>query len=205
MAYMHFTRARWSALCTRLACPLASGQFDAMAAAYAQPVRAYHTAQHIDECLGLLDSVAPALQSPDEIELAIWLHDVVYDPQAKDNEARSAQTAAQWFSDLPADRLERLCQRILATQGHAPLPHDSDGQALLDIDLAILAAAPERFVQYSEQVRHEYSFVEPQLYARKRSEFFQHMAQRPQLYFHTALADQLEPMARRNLAHAVSH
>ncbi len=203
MVYSQFTAPRWAALCTRLGCPEVSAQFNAIAAAYAQPVRAYHTAQHIDECLNLLDGVAAQLQSPDDIELAIWLHDVVYDPQAKDNEARSAQWAAQWFAALAPVRLEQLTQRIMATQGHAPLPHDSDGQALLDIDLAILATSPERFAQYSQQVRHEYSFVETSLYEHKRREFFQHMAQRPQLYFHPALAQQLEPLASRNLAQAL--
>jgi predicted metal-dependent HD superfamily phosphohydrolase len=205
MADLHFNHPRWAALCTRLGCPAVSAQFDALAAAYAQPVRAYHTAQHIDECLGLLDSVAAQLLVPDDIELAIWLHDAVYDPQAKDNEARSAQLAAQWFAALAPARLQQLTQRIMATQGHAPLPHDSDGQALLDIDLAILATAPARFAQYSHQVRHEYSFVEASLYETKRREFFQHMAQRPQLYFHPALATQLEPLARRNLAQALLH
>jgi predicted metal-dependent HD superfamily phosphohydrolase len=195
-----FTRERWAALCARLSCAHAAGQFDTLAAAYSEPVRAYHTAQHIDECLALLDSVAAQLQSPDDVELAIWLHDVVYNPQAKDNEAQSAQLALQWFADLPLARSDLLRQRILATQGHAPMPDDSDGQALLDIDLAILASAPERFAQYSKQVRHEYSFVPLDIYEVKRAQFIQHMAQRPQLYFHPSLAAHLEPLARRNLA-----
>jgi predicted metal-dependent HD superfamily phosphohydrolase len=199
MGASRFTCERWAALCARLGCAQAAGQFDALAAAYSEPVRAYHTAQHIDECLALFDSVATQLQSPDDVELAIWLHDVVYDPQAKDNEARSTQLALQWFADLPSPRRDMLRLRILATQHHAPMPNDSDGQALLDIDLAILAAAPARFAQYSEQVRHEYSFVEPTVYAVKRTEFLHHMAQRSQLYFHSALADLLEPLARRNL------
>jgi predicted metal-dependent HD superfamily phosphohydrolase len=199
MTQTQFTRERWSALCTRLDCDAAIDMFDQLTAAYTESARAYHTAQHIDECLLLLDRVASQLQSPDDVELAIWLHDVVYDPQAKDNEAQSAQLAVQWFADLPDARRDLLRQRILATRGHAPMPDDSDGQALLDIDLAILASMPERFAQYSEQVRHEYSFVEAALYAVKRAEFMQHMAQRPQLYFHPALAPQLEPLARRNL------
>jgi predicted metal-dependent HD superfamily phosphohydrolase len=199
MPHGRFSRARWAALCTRLGCQAAADKFDTLASAYSEPARAYHTAQHIDECLALLDSVADQLQSPDDVELAIWLHDVVYNPQAKDNEAQSAQLAEQWFASLAAQRLGLLSQRIVATQGHAPLLGDSDGQALLDIDLAILAATPARFAQYSAQVRHEYSFVEPAVYAVKRAEFLQHMAQRPRLYFHSALAARLEPSARLNL------
>ncbi len=195
-----FTRERWAALCARLGCAHGALQFDTLAVAYSEPARAYHTAQHIDECLALLDTVAAQLQSPDDVELAIWLHDVVYDPQAKDNEARSAVLAQDWFSGLSPERTQRLAGRILATYGHAPLPDDSDGQALLDIDLAILAAAPERFAQYDKQVRHEYSFVPEAIYLVKRREFMEHMAQRPQLYFHPALALQLESAARHNLS-----
>ncbi len=200
MAQAQFTRERWSALCKRLGCDAAIEKFGQLTAAYAEPARAYHTAQHIDECLTLLDMVASLLQSPDEVELAIWLHDVVYDPQAKDNEARSAVLAAQWFVQLTVDRQEILRRRILATQRHLPCPDDSDGQALLDIDLAILAAAPVRFAEYAKQVRKEYSFVPWPLYWYKRRQFMRQMAQRAQLYFHPTLAPRLEPMARRNLA-----
>jgi predicted metal-dependent HD superfamily phosphohydrolase len=197
---MKFTRERWTALCLRTGCAAAIDKFDLLAAAYAEPVRAYHTAQHIDECLTLLDTVAAQLQNPDDVELAIWLHDVVYDPQAKDNEARSAELAVDWCRDLPQSRKDRLRQRILATQHHLPTPDDSDGQALLDIDLAILAAPPARFAEYADQVRIEYGFVPESIYQTKRAEFMRAMAQRPQLYFHSLFASLLEPRARRNLA-----
>jgi predicted metal-dependent HD superfamily phosphohydrolase len=200
MAQTQFTRERWSALCTRLGCAAAIDRFDQLSTAYAEPVRAYHTAQHIDECLLVLDSVASQLQSPDDVELAIWLHDVVYDPQAKDNEARSAALAVDWFKNLAQARKDSLHQRILATRRHLPTPDDSDCQALLDIDLAILAAPPARFAEYAEQVRTEYGFVPEPIYQTKRAEFMRAMAQRPQLYFHPALAPRLEPLARRNLA-----
>jgi predicted metal-dependent HD superfamily phosphohydrolase len=200
MAQTQFTRERWSALCARLGCAAAIEKFDQLTAAYAEPARAYHTAQHIGECLLLLDSVASQLQSPDDVELAIWLHDVVYDPQATDNEARSAALAVDWFKNLPQSRKARLHQRILATQHHLPSPDDSDGQALLDIDLAILAAPPARFAEYANQVRIEYGFVPESIYQTKRAEFMRAMAQRPQLYFHPALASRLEPLARRNIA-----
>ena len=200
MTASRFTFERWAALCARLASKTACDKFERIATAYAEARRAYHTAQHIDECLMLLDTVASQLQSPDDVELAIWLHDVVYDPQAKDNEARSAALALDWMIDLPQARKDRLQQRILATQHHLPTANDSDCQALLDIDLAILAAAPTRFAEYATQVRTEYSFVPASVYRTKRGEFMHAMGQRPQLYLHPALAPRLEPLARRNLA-----
>ena len=45
---------------------------------------------------------------------------------------------------------------------------------MLDIDLAILAATPERFIQYEQQIQQEYSWVDPEVYAIKRKEVLMH-------------------------------
>lgn len=198
--------ARWQALCGRLGLPAqdpACGRFEALAQAYAQPWRAYHTARHIAECLTLLDRVAAALHDAPLVELALWLHDVVYDPRRQDNEARSAGLAAQWLGGLAPQRLARLQAWIEATREHAPAPDDADLQALLDIDLAILAAPPARFADYAQQVRHEYAWVPDAVFAAGRQAFLGALAARPRLYFHPALAPGLEAPARANLAQAL--
>jgi predicted metal-dependent HD superfamily phosphohydrolase len=210
-ACSHFTPARWQALCRALAVPLAhtaSTRFDEVQAAYAQPQRHYHTAQHIAECLAQLDAiVAPPegclLQDAPLVELAIWLHDLVYDPTAKDNEARSAELAQQWFAGaLAPARLQRLGGWIEATRLHEAAPQDADLQALLDIDLAILAAAPARFVEYEAQVAREYAHIPPALFSQGRRAFLSELLVRAQLFHHPALT-QLEAPARRNLVASV--
>lgn len=47
--------------------------------------------------------------------------------------------------DLPFYTLEKIKRWILATQKHTSTD-ETDLQFLLDIDLAILAATPERFI-----------------------------------------------------------
>jgi predicted metal-dependent HD superfamily phosphohydrolase len=198
MMTMQFTQTRWDALCNRLDVA-AHARFPQIAAAYTEPQRAYHTAQHIDECLTLLDSVSAQFQDAALVELCLWLHDLVYEPQRSDNELRSAQIACEWFAALPPARLELLSTYILATKHHEP-SQDTDLQALLDIDLAILASEPVRFKQYNEQVRFEYAFVPEAIYEVKRKEFLAHLAARPKLFHHPALAARLESVARKNLA-----
>ena len=56
---------------------------------YTEPQRAYHTLQHIEESLVLFASVHHLAENPVDVELAIWFHDVIYDPKASDNEERS--------------------------------------------------------------------------------------------------------------------
>jgi predicted metal-dependent HD superfamily phosphohydrolase len=202
--FSHFNEARWQRLCGVLGLPNLTPCFDEIAMRYAEPQRAYHTAQHIDECLALLDKVADQVHNAAEVELAIWAHDVIYDPQAHDNELRSAQLFDAWLAQAgeageAEDLRSRLRARVLATAGHARLQGDSDGQALLDMDLAILACSPDRFNQYESQIRFEYSFVPAEVYATKRREFLQSMASRGQLYHHPALAADLQDLAAANL------
>ncbi len=49
---------------------------------YCEPHRAYHTLQHLKECLQVRRFVNAACQAPAEIDLALWFHDAIYDPFA---------------------------------------------------------------------------------------------------------------------------
>ena len=90
----------WRDIWTGLDCTEPPGLLDAIRAAYAEPWREYHTAQHLQECLLLWDETRQG--DPEEllIALALYFHDAVYDPRAPDNEARSADWAARlWLQD----------------------------------------------------------------------------------------------------------
>jgi predicted metal-dependent HD superfamily phosphohydrolase len=208
-----FNASRWQRLCDALGAPPGHGvrdRFDALRAAYAEPQRHYHTAQHIGECLARLDGARAQIEEVAAaadtalIEVAIWLHDVVYDPTAHDNEARSAAVAREWFGGaLAADRLACLARWIVATQAHEAAPDDAGLQALLDIDLSILAAAPARFAEYEEQVRREYAHVPEGAFREGRHAFLRTLAARERLFHHPAFVA-LEAPARANLKAALA-
>ena len=85
---------RWPALWAALHLEMPDdAQGDRMLARYAEPHRAYHTAQHLEECLGWLDEAASTAQAPRIVELALWYHDAVYEPRRDDNEQASAELA----------------------------------------------------------------------------------------------------------------
>ena len=63
--------------------------------AYRESQRFYHTLAHIEHCFGMFDQCESLLDHPEAVELAIWFHDVIYEPGACDNEARSAELYQQ--------------------------------------------------------------------------------------------------------------
>ena len=173
--------------------------YDELIAAYSEKQRAYHTVQHLYECLSLMEAVQYELNDPYAVALALWFHDVIYDPQAPDNELKSAELFEQLMAqDLSSDTLEKIKRWILATQKHA-LTDETDLQFLLDIDLAILAATPERFIQYEQQIQQEYSWVDPEVYAIKRKEVLMHFYQSEPLYQTVYFQKNFELNAKDNL------
>src|SRR6185436_5536891 len=90
-------------------------EWRALSARYAEPHRAYHTIDHIAHCLEELDEVRGLAADPVAVEMALWYHDAVYDPRAKDNESRSADLARRAGAalGLAPERGERVARLIL--------------------------------------------------------------------------------------------
>ena len=173
-------------------------------ARYSEPHRKYHTVQHLDECFARFDEARELAQKAYEIELALWFHDAIYDVRRQDNEERSADWARSAAARAGAAEAvcSRLHQLILATK-HDAEPPSPDAALLVDVDLAILGAAPERFDEYERQIRDEYSWVPGFVFRRKRREILQGFVARPRLYNTTHFRDRYEARARANLIRSI--
>ena len=173
--------------------------YDLLYHAYQEPQRHYHTVQHIVECLELFHQVKTQLDDMVAVELAIWFHDVVYDPQASDNEEQSAQFMQKHCANIvEKEKLEKAAQWIIATKKHQAT-NDQDLNTLLDIDLAILGSRNARFTEYEQQIQQEYAWVESELYQRKRAEVFNHFYQMKPLYQTEYFRRKFEINAKLNL------
>lgn len=199
-------RARWTALWQRLGLPEPEGLCGALLDAYSEPQRHYHTLQHLGECLALAETFKAEAEHIDEIELALWFHDAVYDVHAHDNEARSAHWAvtALGAAGLGEQACNRIYNLIMATR-HSALPGTLDAALLTDIDLSILGAPEPRFAEYEQQIRDEYAWVASDVYAAKRRAVLQGFFEREPIYATPALRHRFEEQARRNLAHAIGY
>lgn len=181
------------------------GLQQALLAAYAEPQRHYHTLQHLGECLAHFETVAYQARHPGDVEIALWFHDAVYDVKGKDNELRSARWAAQVLGNSGVD--EAACRRVQAlimATCHESTPEDDEARLLVDIDLAILGAAPDRFAEYDSQVRAEYAWVPRPIYALKRRQVLKGFLQRKTIYATSHFHALLEQQARSNLQRAVA-
>lgn len=181
---------------------------DQLIAAYQEPQRHYHSLQHLSECLAHFAAVRGQAQHPGEVALALWFHDAVYDVKGSANERQSADWAVRELQAAGAgaavlSRVERL---IMATQHGAaePAADEPDQTLLVDIDLAILGAAPERFAEYDRQVRAEYAWVPGIVYRMKRKAVLKSFLARPHIYSTAHFRERCEAQARRNLALAVA-
>jgi predicted metal-dependent HD superfamily phosphohydrolase len=146
--------------------------------------------------------VRDRLRRPAESELAVWLHDVVYDPRATDNEERSADLAEGLLvAGGVAAAVAAVRALILATR-HAAPPEEHDARYVVDADLAILGADPAAFDRYEAQVRREYAHVPDAEWRERRPRVLRRFLDRERIYQTPEFA-RLEAPARANLARSL--
>ncbi len=148
--------AEWRDLAQALTLPaeLSEDILAELQAWYGEPARHYHTARHI---VSLLEqTIQLDFEDRNIARLAIFFHDVIYDPTRNDNESRSADLMRQRLSShLSADRLDHAATIIEATAGHQPTgDHDTD--LVLDLDMGILGQPWPVYETYAKDVMAEY-------------------------------------------------
>lgn len=198
---------RWTALWTRLGAQ-GSGLsiFAHLTSAYAEPSRAYHTADHIRDCLTQLDATRDLARRADEVEAALWFHDAVYVPGGPDNEDRSARLAqtALLACGVSLEVARRVAELVLATR-HLTIPREPDAQLLCDIDLSILGREPEVFDEFERRIRQEYAWVPDALYRSTRAQILSGFLRRRSIYQTEQFRERYEASARANLERTLEH
>ena len=171
---------------------------------YSEGHRAYHTLNHIHECFQQLASYPSEPDNRGEVEIALWFHDAIYDTQRHDNENLSAAWAADSLerAAVPQQVIANVRDLILTTKHHSS-PATPDQALLIDIDLSILGAAPDRFDEYERQIRHEYSWVPEDAYHDARGRVLRQFQDRHLLYTTAHFRKTLEVRARENIARSL--
>lgn len=168
---------------------------------YASSLRHYHGLSHLRALLGLLQTYSP--QEPGSpVRLAVWWHDVIYDPLSMKNEAESARLAQSHLTQLGVEAkvIERVCALIEATKNHFSAPSFESDDVFLDVDIAILGAPHDVYVDYTKQIRAEYEMVPEPLFAAGRKQFLQTATQWPRIFKTDVYEEAFGAQARANLA-----
>lgn len=187
-----------------------------------QPHRTYHNSAHLLEMLTALDSLygsTTGTSVPKVVQLATWLHDVVYEGVPGQDEARSAEFARDVLTPLVTDRtltpaeVGAVAELIEASATHA---QDEPGgfqreaglsagdiAAFFDADFAILAAPAPRYRRYVAGVRQEYAHVSDADFRAARREILQSFIRREFLFTTRVGRQKWEEPARRNIGEEI--
>lgn len=177
--------------------------FDKLIAYYQQSHRHYHNLTHLYECFLWFDTIKNQLCYPDLVAIALFYHDIIYNPKSNTNEQDSSDTMQLDLKGILSDqKLSIIDVFILATKHHInPLSDEykSDLDYLLDIDLAILGSHSDRFDEYNHQIRQEYAWVNGLIYHFKRKSVLRAFYQRDRIYLTEYFYKTLENKAKENL------
>ncbi|PXA98602.1 hypothetical protein DMC47_07195 [Nostoc sp. 3335mG] len=168
---------------------------------FADSALAYHNLDHVRHLLDGLDAAfAHKLSERDHriLRYSIWLHDLFYDPLARDNERRSADIGLallQW----PEDEMRDFETCVMATKGHAT--DHALARIMVDLDLSILAADRVAYRRYALAIRDEYAMHPEPAYRAGRVAVLDQLCGVPLLH-RLSVAQGLDPDALEHRARA---
>ena len=140
-----------------------------LVAHYSESDRHYHNLERINRMLGIHSRVCPL---DDEVGLAIWFHDVIYDPKMNHNERKSAH----YFSDklspfLWGEFVGEVQRLIVATDPMLKHRGTNRENLMIDIDLSVLGSPLGQYREHASLLRLEYSHVDEEEYRERRSNY----------------------------------
>ncbi len=138
---------------------------------HTEPHRFYHNTSHLVSLLENLEKFDLPKHKKGFLTYMIFFHDLVYNPMEKDNENRSAVLYEEFAekSGLTEHLRQKGVDIIMGTKNHALAPSNELMDTFLDLDLSILGSSVEKFLEYEQNIRLEYSFVPDSIYEVERN------------------------------------
>lgn len=196
--------ARWLTLARHLGLADAEAEYALLSAAYEGPGRHYHTLRHAGACLNALDTVREQVPDADIVALALWYHDVVYQPGRSDNEAVSAARGVDYVIRAGRPDLADDLHRLVMVTVHPSRPAVDDERWMVDLDLGILGQSWPVFERFERDIRAEYQHVPEAAFRARRQALLQTFLDAPRLYHTEHFHALLDSPARANLQRAIA-
>ncbi len=172
---------------------------------YVDPARRYHTLEHIQHVLNVLDSTITETKLTEEnrltAELALFWHDAIYVAGDAMNEMISASLLEGMHSMLdPSVGRIYIAADIIRCTRHHPFVADTTYCAVFDCDLAILGVHAAPYDNYVKGIRAEYGRFSDEEWKQGRTQFLKAMLARPRIYRLPEMRRYFEGGARQNMS-----
>lgn len=173
---------------------------------YSGKGRYYHNLQHLENMFSELDKVKDEIENYQIISFSVFYHDVIYDASSKSNEEKSAQFAEKHLQQLGSDPefAEKISRQIIATKSHQK-SGDDDTDYLVDADLSIFGQEPDKYKDYAQKVRKEYSIYPDFLYSPGRKKVLNHFLDSESIFKTEYFKEKYEPQARKNIRSEIKY
>ena len=167
---------------------------------YAHKTRHYHTLAHLENLYVQLEEAKKEIEDWDTVLFTLFYHDIIYNPVNNDNEAKSAELAKRRVQSLayPTNKIDKCVKQILATKEHIKSTN-SDTNFFTDADLSILGQAWEKYADYLNQVRKEYSVYPDFIYNPGRKKVLNSFLNRERVFKTNLFFEKFEKTARQNM------
>ena len=140
---------------------------------YSEEGRYYHTLAHINSLLLLSAKYESLINDKIAVDLAIFIHDIIYDPKSKSksNEEESAKLFKEALAPYVDKHLiDKVYTYIIETKAHAvSQAEDGDLKLFIDFDMSILGSNRSDYAEYAKNIRKEYEFIPQEDYCKGRA------------------------------------
>lgn len=166
---------------------------------YSEPHRFYHTRHHILECLKQFEHAIDCIEDQKSVEMAVWFHDIILDPGAKDNEQKSMLLFRELAEDyFTADYIETVSLLILSTMHIAP-PATNDEACIQDIDISSFAYDWNDFLVDVDNLFLECPHQSTSRFNQAKQIFYEMLLDRDQIFTSDYFYKHCEEKARANI------
>jgi len=167
---------------------------------YADSSRHYHNLSHLEFMYENLKDLKKNIEDWETTIFSLFYHDSIYKASSNTNEEDSAKYASTKLTCIgyPKERIEKCISMILATKEHQT-NQDLDTNYFIDADLAILGVHPEKYQQYADAIRLEYTMYPDFLYNSGRRKVLQQFIANENIYKTDFFRNKYEKQAIANL------
>jgi len=174
--------------------------WDEISSMYSDKSRHYHTLVHLFNLISNLKKVKHDIHDWETVLFAVFYHDIIYKSIGHSNEEESAEHAKLRLTELafPKDRINNCASMIIATKGHTKTG-DKDTDYFTDADLSILGQSWDVYLEYTKQIRLEYSIYPTLIYNPGRKKVLNSYLKMERIFKTKYFFDKFEKQAIENM------